>query len=161
MTTAPAFFSEDELRSLIERPKLLVGELAWDEDPNQTRYILARFVVADDSGATIPGLSVEFDFRQGMVATDCKFTFTLFSQRGNRRCRVYQIEVIPIERRGHNGDSGGLYGPHQHFGEAAQSIDTDGLGCLDHERWLHEFLRRANIGWGGTYLPPQLQGDLF
>lgn len=161
MTTDSPFFSDDEIRAFIERPKLLVGELAWDEDPNQSRYILARFVVADESGATIPGLTVEFDFRHGMVATDCKFSFTLFSQHGNRRSRIYQIEVMPLDRRGHNGNSGGLYGPHQHFGERAEPLDIIGLGCLDHERWLHEFFHRTNIGWGGTYLPPQLQGALF
>lgn len=161
MTADSPFVSDENIRSILERQKLLVGELTWSEDPNQSRYRLARFVVADENGVTIPGLTVEFDFRRGLIVADCKFSFTIFSQRGLKRCRVYQIEVMPPERRGHNGESGGIYGPHQHFGERAAVLDPVGLGCLDHEQWLREFLRRANIGWGGAYLHPQSQGDLF
>lgn len=153
--------TDAEVQDLISLPKLLVGELIWDEDPTHSRYVTARFVVADDTGATIPGVTVEFLFRPGVVATDCKFAFTLFAQRAHRRCRVYQIEVVPPERRSHNGPSGCIYGPHQHFGERAEVLGGTGLGCLDHEAWMREFLHRSNIGWGGTYVLPQRQGDLF
>lgn len=161
MAAWPAFVSEDEIKQILARPKILLGDLAWGADPTQSRYQLARFLVADDDGATIPGLTVEFDFRRADVANDCKFSFTLFVQRGTARRRVYQIEVVPPHRKSHNGDSGALYGPHQHLGERALAIDVGPLGCMHHEQWVREFLKQANIGWGGVYHPPIVQGDLF
>lgn len=161
MAAGTAFFSEEEIQQILIRPKILLGDLIWGEDPTQSRYQLARFLVADENGATIPGLTVAFDFRRGNVANDCKFTFTLFGQRGTARRRIYQIEVVPPERRSHNGESGALYGPHQHFGEKALPLNVDALGCTHHEQWVREFLKRANIGWGSDYQAPILQGDLF
>lgn len=161
MTTSQLFFTDDEIKQTLDRQKILLGELSWMEDPTHSRYQIARFLVADEDGATIPGLTVEFDFRRGDIAEDCKFSFTIFGQRGGGRRRIFQIEVVPQARRSHNGPSGALYGPHQHFGEDTQPIDTHGLGCGNHEEWVREFLRRANIGWGGVYSPPIVQGDLF
>lgn len=161
MASGFALLSDEEIKQILARPKILLGDLVWGEDPTQSRYQLARFLVADESGATIPGLTVEFDFRRGDVVNDCKFSFTLFGRRGTVSRRVYQIEVVPPERKSHNGESGALYGPHQHVGEKALAIDVGALGCMHHELWVREFLRQANIGWGGVYQPPIVQGDLF
>lgn len=146
--------------AVINRPKILLGEMNWQDDPTQSSYLMSQFLVADESGITIPSLTVEFDFRRGIVVHDCKFTFTLFAHRGNQRRRVYQIEVMPKERRSHQRKDVQLYGPHQHFGDDAERLDMDGLGCFNHEEWLHEFCRRASILYGGTYISPT-EGNLF
>ncbi len=67
------------------------------------------------------------------------------------------MEVYPKERLSHRDEMGVAYfGPHQHIGERYESLlGLDNLTCADLEKWVREFLKRANISFTGKYEPPE------
>jgi hypothetical protein len=118
--------------------------------------------LVDEDGATIHGLTVELAFRVPARYDACKYTFTIFALKLSGQRRAYQLEVIPIDARGHNGQDGDAtcYGPHEHIGQLVQEIRVGHLDCRHHEQWFREFLSRAGIGYRGRYLGP-FDGGLF
>ena len=91
---------------------------------------------------------------------DCKYTFTIFAfHAGGTRKRAYQLEVIPIDERGHNGTAP-CYGPHEHTGVKVEEVRVSHLDCRHPDKWFRVFLDRANIGYGGRYIGP-FDGGLF
>lgn len=99
-----------------------------------------------DDDLPIPGVTVEIHWRIGQTADRCKYLFTLFKLRNQKKQRVYQLEVVPRDKRSHNGVPR-IYGPHEHFGEGDQTVYavTNGLTCKDYKDWLSLFCQRINL----------------
>lgn len=151
---------ETEARRFLAIEKILVDEIAWERSPEQGTQMIFSAGLCDKSGASIQGLTVELAFRVPAQFDDCKYTFTIFAFRGGgSRKRAYQLEVIPIEERGHNGVNR-CYGPHEHIGTSVGEVRVGHLDCRNHDKWFRVFLDRANIGYGGRYIGP-FDGDLF
>jgi len=151
--------TDEEIQAVLAKPKFLANDLEWKSAPTNTAFFQATSPLADDNGVTIPGLSVDLQYRRGMLMDECKYKFTIFLFRG-RRHRLYQIEVVPPDQPSHTENGKKWYGPHQHFGDRAEKIDEK-LGCNDHEEWFKVFLKRANIGPAKYMPPPPLQqGEL-
>jgi hypothetical protein len=113
-------------------------------------------------GATIPTLSVELCVRVGRFEQDCLWDFGLFKFKTGKQLRLYQINVVPEDKASHNEPTGTWYGPHQHFGQLRmEKFGSDApKPCVSHEAWFKEFLKRANIQFGGRYSIPPMQGEL-
>lgn len=160
--SAPDLLTEEEIAAILAQPKFIAADLDWNERPNNSNFLAATANILDENGATIPGLTMELAYRRGRIAEDCKYDFSIFSLRGNRKRRVYQINVVAPDRWAHIDGDGTWFGPHQHFGERAARIEPDpGLGCTDHEKWFRLFLKQANIQFSGKYLPAEIQGRLI
>lgn len=161
-SATPHGLTESEIRQILEMPKTMLGDLDWDESPTNSNFLSVSENLLDDTGATIPGLSAQLVVRRGRYSHDCRFDFGIFKVMGPRKLRVYQINVRPPSKRSHRNANGTwLHGPHQHFGERAETFEPPlTLGCEDHEKWFGEFLKRAKISFGGKYLPP-IQETLF
>ena len=159
---APEHLTEEEIQAAIGLEKILIGDLTWEEKPTNSSFLVFSSVLVDGSGATLPGFTVEFLVRRGRFLDDCRFDFGLFKLKGQRRLRVYQINVMSRERISHREPNGEQwFGPHQHFGERAEKFGAEVvLGCADHEKWFHEFIDRAHVNFGGRYVSPTL-GSLF
>ena len=135
--------------------KFMASDLEWRDSPTNSNYVAATDTLVDGTGASIPGVFYELQVRRGRYVEDCRFEYGIFKIKGGRRHRLYQINIKPPSQRSHRGQDGAWwYGPHQHFGNRAERFDPQpAFGC-DHEAWFREFLKRANISFGGKYQPP-------
>lgn len=155
--------SEDEARAIIAREKFMPpDDMCWDSKPSNAVYRVSSFNLTDASGITLPGLTAEFAYRTPAEFNDCKYYFSIYAfQPGGFRKRVYQLGVVPLEDRSSNHGGQTFYGPHEHIGTTVQEVRIGKLDCKDHEKWFREFLKRANIGYGGVYNGPFDGGGLF
>ena len=152
---------EDEARTIIATEKFVgVDRLTWDASPTHSAQQVFSCPIMDSAGTTVPGLTLELAFRVPPFRDDCKYTFTVFSFDPGGRRRAYQLEVVPIDDQSHIGDDKICRGPHEHIGEFVQEVRVGDLNCRHHEQWFREFLKRANINFGGLYLGP-FDGQLF
>lgn len=160
--TAPAGLSEEEIAEILAIKKVMVGDLDWSEKPSNSNFLMATFTLFDEQGASIPGLTVDICVRRGRYQEDCRYEFGVFKLKGGKRLRAYQINVRARDKVSHNSEEGPWFGAHQHYGDKAIKFDPElAITCGHHEGWFTEFLKRANIGHGGKYVPPPLQQDLF
>lgn len=129
---------------LIRLRKSFAGELSYEGKDTNLAFKVLAFRPLDEDGLTIPGLTVEIHVRVGLTAGRCKYTFTLFRLSKQKKQRIYQLEVVPRDKRSHNGPPR-LYGPHEHFGEATVQPVQNELGCADYRAWLDFFCERVNL----------------
>lgn len=116
----------------------------------------------DESGASIPGLTGELQYRRRPDGWECDDRFTLFQLIRSRRQRAYQIEVKPEDKISHVENGVPWFGPHEHFGDKAVQFGAVHLPPnADHQAWFWEFVGRANITFEGEYRHPDPQGSLF
>ncbi|AMO77520.1 hypothetical protein [Pseudomonas citronellolis] len=129
-------------QQLIARPKRFSGRLAFGTKDTNTLFKVAAFRPEDEDGATIPGVTIEIVLRTGVAADRCKYTFTMFRLSNQKQRRVYQLEVVPQDKRSHNGPPR-LYGPHEHYGDDGdvRPVQND-LCCTDYKLWLELFCSR-------------------
>lgn len=138
-----------DIMAIYNRRKFVDDPMTWGPANNIT-YRQCILPVLDEDGATIPGLTLEIKYRQGLVVDDCKYTFTLFQYKNKIRARVYQIEVVPPDQQSHTEPGQVLFGPHYHFGELYQVKELhEHLGCPDFEQWFSLFCERASIIFSG------------
>lgn len=154
--------SENEARAIMALQKFMpVDEMFWGANPEHGNYMVFSCPLTDVNGITLPGLRIEIAFRTPPQYDDCKYTFTIFAfSSGGSPKRAYQLEVVPLEDRSHNDDENPCYGPHHHIGTYVEEVRIGTLGCQHHEKWFREFLRIAQIGFGGRYSGP-FDGGLF
>ena len=134
------YLTDDEINGILRQPKFLYGDLQWAERPNNSAFLSAVGNLLDENGATIPALTVSFFYRRGRIVDDCKYTFTVFLLRANKRLRVYQLEVVSRDKVSHVEEGCKWFGPHQHFGEKAIPLDSNiKLCCPDFESWFEIF----------------------
>jgi hypothetical protein len=149
-----------EIAAILAMDKYWVEDLQWVSRPSNSAILVTGNALRDDTGATIAGLSVECRYRKGAVADRCKYQFTIFLFRGNRE-RIYQIEVIPQNQKGHRENGVSWFGPHQHFGHTAKPMpDGTQIGCDDYEGAFRTFLKLSNIRFSGRYSHPESNSQL-
>lgn len=132
-------------QQLIALPKSFCGVVTFGTKDTNTLFKVAAFRPVGEDGSTIPGASVEILLRTGVVADRCKYTFTLFRLANQKKRRVYQLEVVPPDKRSHAGPPR-IYGPHEHYGEGddVRPIQSD-LCCTDYQQWLELFCSRISL----------------
>lgn len=162
--TSP-FLTNDEATAIIAMAKIVHGEMEWKNSPPGSKLYGASAVIYDSSGATIPGLTMELFYHRTIVPGQYKFIFTLFTLRGTKKLRSFQVEVIPPDRIKHRENGVPISGPHEHVAEAGFKVDEEANSFgEDHEKWFHYFLKKANITYNGKYGepdPPDPQRGLF
>lgn len=136
---------EDEGRLIAAVPKRALDALTWEPRANHAGHSFCHSVIVDRNGVTIPGLTVVLEARTPLLVQSCLYLFTLYKVMGGQKRRAYQLEVVPRERRSHNGLHGPLYGPHEHFGEAAYTVTDPLVTCSSWPTCLAYFLRQANL----------------
>lgn len=139
---------------LIAIPKHYSGKIVFGPKETNSLFKVAAFRPQDELGAAIPGITVDITIRLGVVADRCKYTFTLFQLHNQKKKRVYQLEVVPRDKRSHNGPPR-IYGPHEHYGEEGdvRPIQNE-LCCTDYKLWLDFFCRRINLTLAAELPPP-------
>jgi hypothetical protein len=161
MIPALTFIPLEEAKAIVALPKFISGNIEWRNSPTNSHFFVANFVVFDEGSKSMPGLTLDFVYRSGVVPDECNYKFTLYKFSGSRRYRVFQIEVYPWEKQSHTDGLFKHYGPHQHFGEQFETIlGVNHLDCKYHQEWFNEFLKRGNITFSGKYFHPDPQYDL-
>lgn len=142
--------SEDEALALMARPKFVKGG-SWTPRVNHAGHVVWFAEVFDQEDITIPGVTVALEVKEAAPVDSCLHQLTLFLRRGQAKRRVYQLEVVPAQKRSHNGPEGSIYGPHEHVGECVTTPVEGGLvGCENWKASLELFSRRAGV----TFLEP-------
>lgn len=136
----------DEAQAILALPKVALSEMVWGERSNHAGHVVAVSPLVDSNGITIPGLTVVFEMRKGVVSDQCLFFFSLMKRIGEISWRVYQLEICPAAKRSHNGPNGALYGPHEHIGSAEPTaVGEVNVNCNDWSAGLHYFLAKAGL----------------
>ncbi|RAQ93318.1 hypothetical protein A4G86_27215 [Burkholderia pseudomallei] len=140
-----------EAEPLIAMRKILHGDIELTARKNHAGYLAAVLRPEDELGGTLPGMTVEVEMKAAMLIDACRTSATLFVLRQGVKWRVHQIEVQPAHKRSHNAPAGPLYGPHEHRGDEALSLEDVTLSC---QTPLSEvfavFCNRSNISFDGS-----------
>jgi hypothetical protein len=137
--------TESEALQLIAQPKSARNWSGFKRRDNHVGHLIGSAILVDQQEITIPGVTIEIEVKAPIVTSRCLLLFTLRHREGKRRPRVYQLEVVPGDKRSHNGEVS-LYGPHEHFLElGAVSIQSPEVHCDNWEGCFDWFLKRINI----------------
>lgn len=134
----------------IARPKLTLRSPIWTPRSNHAGHLIATADLIDDSFATIPGLTVQFEVKAPVVVDSCLYLFSIMRLRSNsprspQRRPILQLEVAPYAKRTHNGTPP-IYGPHLHVADDEPvAVDVAAVHCGGWSTSLQWFLQRANI----------------
>ena len=109
----------DQALQVMASRKLCSMSLAWSERDNHVGLLLASAQPEDETGAILPGLTLQFEIKRPIVVDRCLYEFGLFLLEHGVRRRVYQSNVSPADKRSHNGPQGPICGPHEHLGNLA------------------------------------------
>jgi hypothetical protein len=142
-----------DAKAIIALPKFIVGDVEWKQQPEGSELFTADLLLLNQAQQTIPGLTVELQYRRGIVNGECKCLFTVFLFEANK-LRAYQLEVVPQHRSKHAENGVKWYGPHKHIGDKSEQVKRPDLCCDDHAEWFAYFLNDANIKHVGNYAPP-------
>lgn len=138
--------------AIITMAKRYADKLGYaTKDTNRAFQVIA-FRPEDEMGVTIPGVTVEICLRTPQAVDDCKYTFTLFRLDKHRKKRIYQLEVVPKEKKSHNGPPR-IYGPHVHRLDSVTSVNIE-LCCKDYQDWLNWFCEQINLNLESEPPPP-------
>ena len=86
--------------------KFCAAKLNWTDKGNHIGILLAAAQPEDETGAIIPGLTLQLEVKRPVVVDRCQYELGLFLlERGVRR-RVYQLNVTPPNKRSHNFATG-------------------------------------------------------
>lgn len=121
--------THDQALQRMALPKLCSASLAWFERDNHVGLLLASAQPEDETGAILPGLTLQFVIKRPIVVDRCLYEFGLFLLEHGVRRRVYQLNVSPADKRSHNGPLGPIYGPHEHVGNQVLPIDDPDVAC--------------------------------
>ena len=98
---------------LMAFPKLCNVTLTWSERDNHAGLLLATAQPEDNTGAILPGMTLQLVVKRPLVVDRCLYELGLFQLDHGMRRRDYQLNVTPADKRSHNGPNGPLYGPHE------------------------------------------------
>ncbi len=124
-------------RFITALPKIATALVAWQARSNHSGSVVCVSPLTDPQGVTYPGLTVQLEAKAPTAVESCLYLFTIFRLDQGKRTRAYQLEVIPAAKRGHNGPTGPIFGPHEHFGEEAFAVVDDEVNCGD---WLAAYI---------------------
>jgi hypothetical protein len=134
-----------DVSALLTQPKTAVSWSGWSPRTNHVGHLIGTAALVDSSGITIPGLTMQLEVKEHIVAKSCFYLFSLMQLRGRDRARVYQLEVGPANRRTHNGLVT-IHGPHEHLlSEEPTPITDPGVDCDSWDECAAWFLLRTSI----------------
>ena len=144
-----------EAAKVMKVPKSSGAILHWGIKPNQANIQLATLQPEDDTGAYLPGLSIQLEVNLPIVADRCRYELGLFRLEQGIRRRVYQLAVAPMNKQTHHDKFGSLFGPHEHTGSAVTSVRVDGIECGNLQAAFDYFCKQINLTFTGqANLPP-------
>lgn len=149
-----SYVSHDQALQLMSLPKLCSASLVWSERDNHVGLLLASAQPEDETGAILPGLTLQFEIKRPIVVDRCLYEFGLFLLEHGVRRRVYQLNVSPTDKRSHNGPLGPMYGPHEHVGDRVLPIDDPDVACGRPDVAFAHYCRRINLVFSGTLNSP-------
>ena len=114
---------------VLAQPKFCAASLTWVDRSNHTGLLLATAQPEDETGAIIPGLTLQLEVKRPVVANRCQYELGMFLLEHGVRRRVYQLNVTPRDKRTHNVVSGPLYGPHEHIGDSVEAVTDPNIQC--------------------------------
>lgn len=139
---------------LMSVPKVCGATLVWAERPNHRGLLLASAQPEDETGALIPGLTLQLEIKKPVLVDRCLYEFGMFVlERGVRR-RVYQVNVSPPDKRSHNSPGGPIHGPHEHVGDQVLPIHDPTVACGHPEVAFAFYCRRINLSFSGAFNSP-------
>lgn len=104
--------SPEEILYLIKQPKLIYYPMADPVVANHTKYLCVSSDLLDSSGAIIPRLQLQIEWKNGGIECNEKYTLFYFDERWRR---VFQIEVYSKSKLSHRDGEEKWYGPHLHY----------------------------------------------
>lgn len=146
--------NHDQALQLMALPKLCSASLIWSERDNHVGLMLASAQPEDESGAILPGLTLQLEIKRPIVVDRCLYEFGLFLLEHGVRRRVYQLNVSPADKRSHNGPLGPMYGPHEHVGNRVLPIDDPDVACGRSDVAFAYYCRRINLAFSGALNSP-------
>jgi hypothetical protein len=137
-------------------PKYCDIDLQWSVRSNQINILQATAQPEDDTGALIPGLTIQLEIKRAIVADRCLYELGLFKFDSGMRRRAYQLNVCPPDKRSHNDRLTGLvvYGPHEHVGDGVDAISDPAIQCGALELAFQLFCQRINLSFSGHLNSP-------
>lgn len=144
----------DQALRLMATPKFCGASLVWSERENHRGVLQATAQPEDDTGAILPGLTLQLEIKQPIVVDRCQYEFGLFQLEHRMRRRVYQLNVSPIDKRSHNAPDAALYGPHEHVGDRVAAVADPGIVCGQLAVAFAHFCRRINLTFSGQLNSP-------
>ncbi|MCP4597509.1 hypothetical protein [Neptuniibacter sp.] len=154
---------------LLKSIKEISDEIEWNEKPTNSGYLEGVVILYDQSGKSIPGLTLRCEVKKAINIDEIGYKFFLHQSHDRNNFRIFSLEVC-----GHNIISHRdkrkretIYGPHYHIG-CKQYLGNDAivrqvkllLKTDEFGRWLKRFLRHANTK-NGYDVPFPLEFDLF
>ena len=139
---------------VLAQPKLCAAKLTWADRSNHIGLLLATAQPEDETGAIIPGLTLQLEVKRPVVVDRCQYEFGMFLLEHGVRRRVYQLNVTPRDKRSHNGVSGPIYGPHEHIGDSVEAVTDPDIQCGQLDVAFQLFCRRTNLTFTGQLNSP-------
>ncbi len=148
--------SHDQAEHVMAVPKLCAASFGWTERDNLADLLLALAQPEDETGAILPGLTMQLVVKRPVVVDRCLYEFGLFQLEHGVRRRVFQLNVSPANKRSHNGPQGGAdYGPHEHVGDGAVRPITDpDIACGRLALAFAHYCKRINLAISGKLNSP-------
>lgn len=137
-------------------PKYCDADLQWSVRSNQINILQATAQPEDETGALIPGLTIQLEIKRAIVANRCLYELGLFKFDSGMRRRAYQLNVCPPDKRSHNDRMTGqaVYGPHEHVGDSVTPIADPAIQCGALELAFRLFCQRINLSFSGHLNSP-------
>lgn len=132
--------------SICKLNKFCQTKFIWQDKINQTSLLQASSVIDDDSGATIPGLTIVLEVKKESMVGRWQYELGLFKLEDGIKHRVYQLHSSPINKRSHNDVRGTIYGSHEHIGDEVLKIELD---SDDFKDAFEIFCRKVNLIFTG------------
>jgi hypothetical protein len=145
---------EDEARHWISLTKVCGANLAWLERPNHAGHLIATAALEDETGATIPGLTLQIEVKKPVMVDRCLYEVGMFALEAGHRRRAYQLNVCPRDKRSHNGATEPIYGPHEHIGTLVVPVSDIRASCGNVQGVFTLFCERINLIFTGNLNSP-------
>ena len=146
--------SHDQALQLMAVPKLCSTSLVWSNRDNHVGLLLALAQPEDESGAILPGLTLQLEIKRPIVVDRCLYEFGLFLLEHGVRRRAYQLNVSPADKRSHNGKVGAMYKPHEHVGNQVLPIDDPDIACGRPDVAFAFYCNRISLVYSGSFNSP-------
>ena len=136
--------------ALMREPKFSAAPLVWESRPNQANILMATFQPEDETGAIIPGLSIQLEVKKAIVVDRCGYEMGLLKLVGKARRRAYQLAVTPPDKRSHNDVLGPIYGPHEHLGDRVIPVTDPRIRCGELRAAFDRLCQQINLTYTGN-----------
>jgi hypothetical protein len=80
-------------------PTLCGASLAWSERDNHVGLLLASAQPEAETGAILPGPTMQFEIKRPIVVDRCRYDFGLFLLGHGIRRRICRLNVSPADAR--------------------------------------------------------------